>query len=92
MTKTQALTDIVLTITETIRQLGTVPEGHLYARVMSYMSLETFNGVLGIIERAGLISRRAHLITWTGPDFAPVADLPQTTKRDAALDRWSKSR
>lgn len=58
---------IIAAISEAIRGLKSVPSGHLYAQVMGHMTLDTYNGILGILTRAGLIEVKNHLITWTGP-------------------------
>jgi hypothetical protein len=54
-------------LADAIRDLGEVPSGHLYAHVMGAMSLETYQGLIGILKRAGLIEEKAHLLTWIGP-------------------------
>lgn len=63
-----AAIDAVQALSRAIHDLGRpIPEGELYARVMAQIDLRTFDAVLGLIERAGLIRREAHLIRWTGP-------------------------
>jgi len=54
-------------IGEAIRDLGTVPSGHLYAAVMGHMSLSTYQAILGDLEDRGRIKQdRSHLIRWIG--------------------------
>lgn len=73
MTPTRAETRravlLYLAVTETIREAGEVPSGTLYAALMERgCSLETYERIIGVIERAGLIRKSAGgLITWTGP-------------------------
>jgi SOS-response transcriptional repressor LexA len=65
--KTEAQTELVRAIAEAIKELGTVPSGHLYARIAGKISSETFERVLATLKGAGLISvSSSHLITWTG--------------------------
>lgn len=52
---------------EAIRDLGSVPSGHLYARLMGHMSLDTYNGLIGILKKANLVEESNHVLTWVGP-------------------------
>ena len=57
-----------LVVADAIQELGSVPAGHLYAAVMGHMSLETFEGIVGVLVGAKLVRRDAsHLLTWIGP-------------------------
>jgi hypothetical protein len=47
--------------------LGGVPSGHLYARVMSTLSLAQYNGILTVLKKSNLVSEKNNLLTWTGP-------------------------
>jgi hypothetical protein len=58
---------LLAVIAETIRELGAVPSGHLYANVMSYMSLDIYNLIISTLKKAGLVEEKAHLLTWIGP-------------------------
>jgi hypothetical protein len=53
-------------VAETIKELGSVPSGHLYARLMDRMSLETYNSIIDMLTKAGLIKVENFLITWIG--------------------------
>ncbi len=62
-----AYLETIRAIADTVQELGSVPAGHLYARLMGVMSLETFNGMIGTLTSAGLVKQNAsHLIVWTG--------------------------
>ena len=76
-----AAIEAVKAIAETIRKLGEVPSGHLYARLMGAgMSLETYHQIIATLKRAGLIEELpSHLLRWTGPE----ADTPAPRKEDA---------
>lgn len=69
----QAVAGAVLAIAECIRSLGSVPSGHLYARLMGHMSLETYEGVIGLLIEAGKVKRHSnHLLEWVGPQRATL--------------------
>ena len=55
---------IVAAIGEAIKDLGSVPSGHLYARVMGILSLDQYNQVIGILKKQGLIEEKSHELTW----------------------------
>jgi hypothetical protein len=63
----KAMIAAVQAIADCIRELGSVPSGHLYARVMSHVSLEAYNQIIRILKDAGVVTESAHLLTWTGP-------------------------
>lgn len=48
---------------ETIAEAGErgAPEGHMYAAVMGRCDLESFQAVLGLFQRKGLITRAGHV-------------------------------
>ena len=54
-------------VTLTIRRLGEVPGGHLYAQFMGVLDLQTYERIIGILKAGGHVSERGHLLTWTGP-------------------------
>jgi len=59
---------VVTAIADAIRDLKEVPSGTLYAAVMSKVSIDEYEKIIGIIEGAGLIKRSgSHLLTWIGP-------------------------
>lgn len=52
-------------VAEAIRALGSIPSGHLYARLMgSNMSFETYTQVIATLVRAKLITNQNNVITW----------------------------
>lgn len=57
---------VVRALIETIRDVKEVPSGHLYAGVMEYMSLETYEGLIAMLKRNGMVTESSsHLLTWT---------------------------
>lgn len=69
MTKQQIEAAIKMTaaLAETIMELGSVPSGHLYARVMGYLSLEGYNGIIKTLKGAKLVKEENNVLTWIGP-------------------------
>lgn len=57
---------IVLAVGEAIKDLGSVPSGHLYAQLMGRMSLETYNKVIALLVKTGAVKNENHLLTWVG--------------------------
>ncbi len=51
-------------VLEAIEGMGIqgVPAGHLYARVMEYMTLDTFDTYIDILVEAGRITNHGHLL------------------------------
>ena len=59
----------IAAISETIRELKEVPNGHLYARIMGTLSLDQYNQVIAILVRAKLVANKNDLLVWIGPTF-----------------------
>ncbi len=54
-------------LADTIRDLGSIPSGHLYARLMEYVDLETYDSIIAILISADLVRRDpSHLLVWIG--------------------------
>ncbi len=63
-------------VADAIRDLKTVPAGHLYAAMMGKgFTLGDFNAIIGTLTRARLITNRGHVLTWIGPS-ARTQDEP----------------
>ncbi len=61
---------MVAAVAEAIRELKSVPSGHLYARLMGKLTLDEYESILDAIKKAGLISEdRSNLLTWIGPEI-----------------------
>jgi hypothetical protein len=68
----KAALGIVTAVADAIRELGEVPSGHLYANLMSKLSLEQYEQVIGVLKSTGLITEsNAHLLTWVSPAARP---------------------
>lgn len=60
-------------ISEAIREAGQLPSGELYAIVMKYMTLDSYEWIITRLIGAGLIRReRSHMLVWIGPNNPPV--------------------
>lgn len=55
------------TIGKAIRELGQVPSGVLYAQVCGVMSYTAYQGAVGLLKHAGVVTEQNHLLTWVGP-------------------------
>lgn len=59
-----AALETVKALADAIRQLGTIPNGELYARVMDKLSLETYTAAIGLLKRTGLVEESNHVLRW----------------------------
>ena len=64
MNDTAAALNILKAVADTIRELGEVPAGHLYANLMGVMDLQQFDKIIGILVRAGVVKKRGDLLVW----------------------------
>ena len=68
-TRIAAAFQMVQAMAEAIRDLQSVPSGHLYARLCGVMDFETFASIIRTLENAKLIETRAgSVLVWTGPE------------------------
>lgn len=58
---------VVAAVAATIRDVGPIPNGHLYAQLMGKMDLETYTKILDLLKRADLIKEENHVLTYIGP-------------------------
>ena len=66
-----AVAGLIAAVAETIRDLGSVPSGHLYAQLMGHMSFESYEAIIGWLVRSGVVRREpSHLLVWTGPNLS----------------------
>jgi hypothetical protein len=58
---------IVLAVGETIRDLGEVPSGHLYAQLMGRFTLGEYEKIIDTLVGAGVVEKTpSHLLRWVG--------------------------
>ena len=66
--KINAALNVVQAIAETIRKLGEVPSGELYARLVGKLDLPDYEEVIRILKETGLVTETpGHLLRWNGP-------------------------
>jgi hypothetical protein len=58
---------IVEAVAELIRDLGSVPSGHLYARLSSHFSLDQYNKILAILKHGKMVEESGFVLRWVGP-------------------------
>ncbi len=59
---------IVGVVAEAIQELGSVPNGVLYAHLMSKFDLDTYNKIISTLKKAELIKEEYNVLTWIGPE------------------------
>lgn len=59
-----AAVNVLKAITETIRDLGKIPSGELYARLMPHLSFEDYKKAIQIIKNSGLIIEINNELIW----------------------------
>ena len=62
---------IAVAVGDTIRELGSVPSGELYSRVMGHMDVHSFEKIITALVGAGLVRQHNFLLTWIGPAAKP---------------------
>jgi len=56
----------VLAIAEAIATAKEIPSGHLYAAVMSKMTLDQYHACIAVLVRGNLVREQYHVLTWIG--------------------------
>jgi hypothetical protein len=51
-------------IAETIRDIGEIPSGTLYAIVMSHLTLSEYESIIEALVTAGLVTNHGYLLQW----------------------------
>jgi hypothetical protein len=57
---------ILKAVADTIKELGSVPSGELYAMLSGRMSLENYTKIINILKNAPVIKEEHHLLIWIG--------------------------
>lgn len=56
-------------IAAAIYEAGEIPSGHIYAYLMSQMSLDEYNRAISILLKTGLVKQTpGHLLVWQGAE------------------------
>lgn len=62
-----AVIRIFTALAEAIKELKSVPSGHLYAHLMGKVDLHTYNSIIGKLQSIGLVTMgTTQVITWIG--------------------------
>ena len=66
MTKEQisAALNVLTALADVVKELKQVPSGELYARVMSYISIQTYESAIGTLIRSKVIRKENNLLIW----------------------------
>lgn len=59
-----AAINAIKAVADTIKELGEVPSGVLYANLMGSLNLNQYEQIIGILTRAGVIENRNNLLVW----------------------------
>ena len=59
-----AAIQIVIVLGETIKELGRVPNGKLYAEVMPLIPIDAYNKAIRVLKSAGLVMEVNHELIW----------------------------
>lgn len=66
----KAVLNVMIAITDAIREAREIPAGHLYAAVMEHVDLATFESIVARIVATRIVECRGHLLVWVGPAVA----------------------
>jgi DNA-binding IclR family transcriptional regulator len=67
----QAALEALAALAEAIQVAGSVPSGEIYAHA-GCPGIASWERMLGLLERSGLIRRDGHLLVWIGPAREPA--------------------
>jgi len=71
MTKQQnAALQLVAAVGEAIQSLGSIPNGHLYARMMNTLDIQSYNRIIGMLQNTKLVELKNDTLTWIGPTIS----------------------
>lgn len=62
----RTVAEVIMLIRDMIAEAGSIPSGVLYAQLMAYMRLDTYQFVISSLKDAGLVSESNHVLTYTG--------------------------
>lgn len=66
-------------IAECIREVGSIPSGHLYAMLIAHgIDMKTYDDIIDTLQGANLIQCARHELVWIGPTLAKD---PQDNRR-----------
>lgn len=75
-TQASAVVETICAVGDAIRELGSVPSGHLYAHLCGSMSLEAYLRIIAILKALDMVHESGHLLTWIPEDVVATPDAP----------------
>lgn len=76
----RAAVNVVMVLSETIRELKEVPSGTLYAQLLGQLTLEQYNSTIDLLKRAKLVSEENNVLRWIGPEIPRTSAEPARTE------------
>jgi hypothetical protein len=73
--------DMLRALAATVKELGEVPSGQLYAHVMDRMTLPTYEKAIGLLIGSTIIVKRGDVLVWN------VIETPEDAAHTAAQVR-----
>lgn len=61
-----AMINAAQAIAAAIKDLGSVPSGHLYANVAGHMGLSQYTQIINLLKAGKMITESNHVLTWVG--------------------------
>lgn len=62
--------NVILALSETLREVKEIPSGTLYVQVLGVLTLEQYQRCIDILKGAKLVEETpGHLLRWVGPEF-----------------------
>lgn len=79
----RAAIEVTRAVADCVRELGSVPAGHLYARLMGKLSHDQFEQIISTLVEARLVRRHdSHLLEWIGPVAGSASGAVETHKQE----------
>lgn len=61
--------NVILAVTEAIREAGEIPAGTLYAVLCGKVDMQGFDKIVSIVTGSGLVEKHGDLLRWVGPEL-----------------------
>ena len=55
---------IIKAVADAIKEVGRIPNGHLYAQLLGVMTLGQYQSIIGTLKGAGLIEEKNNELIW----------------------------
>lgn len=67
MTKTKAANAITGVVRDIVKEMGSVPSGHLYAILMGMLTLDEYQAIVAsLVDKGDVTLSGNHLLSWEG--------------------------